>query len=391
MSFSSCIEPLKLEDITFESHIVINTTITDEFKNHTINISKTIRIDSTGIDPEENALVSITDSNNVIYTFKDTGNGIYESINKFKAEPNKTYTLEIETNNGIKYISTPEELPLTSGIKDIYIDVEKSELNEIKAVVKTNSIGNSNIEGKFYRYEYEETFKVKTSVWNDEKIIIISDTPPYKFELAPKTIEDGIGFCYGTRKPKSIILTETKTLSQDKVLGFPVRSIPLNNYLIGIRYSILLKQYVLNKKTFDYYELLNKFSNPDNIFSQVQVGEILSNISSLSGDKVIGFFEVSTVSKKRVFFNRNEITSNKSFVNYNNTSGSVCSNSLIQPLITDTSGKSPMLNSLQNYIFQGHPNFPPIPPPNKPYILISKICGDCTHIGPATKPTFWID
>ncbi len=384
----SCVESFEIENIVFEGNLVVEATLTNEFKNHTIKLSRTIAIDSTGISPEKNALVSIIDELNTTYNFQENENGIYTSITQFSAESNKKYTLNIETNNGKKYTSTPEKLPLTSEIESIFIDVEENDLGEPEAIIKTNS-NSSNIEGQYYRYEYDETFKVKAPVWRTKKINIISDTPPYQFEIISKPPEEGIGFCYGTKSSKNIILTETKTLSQDKVLEFPVRYILLENYLIGIRYSIFLKQYVLNKNTYDYYLLLNKFSDPDDIFSQTQVGNIPSNISSNLGEKVIGFFEVSTISKKRIFFNRSDITSVATYTNYNSVNE--CTNSLIQPEITNSRGDSPLLTRLKTHVYQGTPNAPVPPPPNMPYILISKVCGECTHIGPPLKPDFWID
>ncbi len=385
---TSCVETFEIEDTTPESNLVIEAILTDELKNHTIKLSRTTTIDATGIIPEKNASVSISDESSTVYDFQEIEDGIFRSISSFSAELNKTYTLTIITNDGNKYTSTPEKLPSKSDIENIFITVEENDLGEPEAIIKTNSVS-SNSEGQYYRYEYDETFKVRAPVWRTKKINIISDTPPYQFEIINKPPEDGIGFCYGTKSSKNIILTETKTLSQDKVLEFPVRYIPIENYLIGIRYSIFLKQYVLNKNTYDYYQLLNKFSDPDDIFSQTQVGNIPSNIiSSRSGEKVIGFFEVSTITQKRVFFNRSDITPDKDYTNY--VSVSECTNSLIQPQIVNSLGQSPLLNLLSTHVFQGFPE-DPNPPPNIPYILVARVCGECTHIGPPLKPDFWID
>lgn len=384
--FTSCVEPIEIKNISFESNLVVRAIITDEFKIQTIKLSNTTEIDSTGIRPEKNATISIIDDTNIVYKFQETNEGIYESTNEFKAIPNKAYTLNIKTENGVEYSSTPEKLPSIAQIENIFIDVEENNIGEKRAVVKTNSFSLNN-NGQYYRYEYEETFKVKAPLWSYQKILIISDIPPYEFDIVLKSPEDGIGFCYGTRKSKNIVLTETQTLSEDKVLNFPVRFIPLESYIIGIRYSILLKQYVLNKNTYDYYQLLNKFSNPDNIFSQIQVGNIPSNISSISGKKVIGFFEVSSISIKRNFFNRNEITTESSYINYQKTN--TCADGIVQPKLTNSLGQSPLLSLLPNYVFLGYAN--PPAPPNQPYRLATKECGTCTSIGPPIKPSFWID
>ncbi|CAL2082825.1 DUF4249 domain-containing protein [Tenacibaculum sp. 190524A05c] len=390
--FFSCIEPVEFTAITTNSYLVVRAQITNEFKVHTVELSRTIPINSSEIVYEENATVSVMDNTGVVYNFQESSKGIYNSINPFSAEANKKYKLNIETSSGEKYSSTEEELPLTSTIGDITTSVEENEIDDIQElVIKVNSNLSSD-SGKYYRYEYDETYQIRTPIWSRKKLLIISDQPPYEFELVDKTEEeDGIGFCYPNKKSNEILLTETLTLGQDQVLGFPVRKIPLNSYIIGRRYSILVKQYVLNQNTFDFYTLLNKFSNPDDIFSQTQVGNIPSNITSNTNpndDFVIGFFEISTVSTKRIFFNREAVTES---IYQNYATIGLCGKRE-NPEIVDIFGRSPLLELLQGgWIYQSPPDDPPIPPPNKLYVLAPKVCGDCSHLGAVNPPDFWIE
>ncbi len=212
-------------------------------------------------------------------------------------------------------------------------------------------------------------------------------SPPYEFKLVQKDPnEHGIGFCYGNQKSKKVLITETKSLSEDRVRGFPVRAIPLDSYVIGMRYSLLLKQYVINKKTYDYYELLGKFSDSNNIFSQVQLGNIPSNIKSEINpikNKVDGFFEVSSVTTKRFFINREDITT-PHYTNY--VTRAFCNDRPI-PVPVDQYGNSPLLKLLEDgYIFFDIP-----PSSSFPYILIGKECGDCSRFGKPIAPDFWVD
>ncbi|MFY7669630.1 DUF4249 domain-containing protein [Tenacibaculum sp. MEBiC06402] len=391
ITINSCIEPVEFNTVTVDSNLVVNAILTNELKNHKVELSRTIPIDSTNLSPEKNANVVITDDMGGIYDFQETEDGIYTSVNTFAAETNKKYTLTIETSGGQSYSSSEETLPASSTVGDIDISVEENEIDQIQElVIKANSNASSG-EGKYYRYEYDETYKIKTPIWSQKKLLIISDTSPYEFELVDKTPEeDGIGFCYGNQKSKKILVTETLSLSQDQVIGFPIRQIPLDSYIIGIRYSILVKQYVINQNTFDFYTLLDKFSNPDDIFSQTQVGNIPSNIKSVTNpqeDKVIGFFEVSSLSTKRIFFNRDDITESV-FQNYQILAS--CAER-VNPEIEDSRGRSPLLERLRTgWIYQSPPDIPIIPP-NRPYQLALKICGDCSHLGPVNPPDFWTE
>lgn len=385
----SCVEQFDYSSTSSsEQNLVVRALLTNELKKHTIELSRTISIDSTKIEPEKNATITITSDVGETYSFYGNKKGIYTSNVEFSAKPDRTYILNIKTQDENSYISSAEKLPSNSQIENINFTIEYNALEGFDEIVfRVNSKLSEN-EGKLYRYEYDETYKVKPIFWSSKKLVVSSNTLPYKFDLVDKDPNiEGIGVCYGSNYSKEIILTETKTLSQDKVINFPVRKIPIDSYIIGIRYSILVKQYVLNQNTYDFYKLLDKFSDPYNIFSQIQVGNIKSNIvyePNPEKNKVFGFFEVSSLNTKRIFFNRNELT-NTPFFNY---ASNECVNE-INPEITDSYGNSPLLNNIKKgWIYQ---RFAEPPPPNKPYLLVKKKCGDCTHIGPISQPEFWID
>lgn len=388
----SCIEPVELSTLSFDTNLVVQGQLTNEVKTHVIELSRTIPIDSTRLDPERNARVFITDNSGMTYIFQETNSGIYTSVNQFAAEGNKQYTLNIETSNGQKYTSTEEALPEASSISNLNVGIETNNLENIQELTIKVDSNTSGAEGNYYRYEYEETYKIRTPVWHKEDLIIVSDTPPYEFELIEKTEEEyGIGFCYPEKKSKELLLTETFTLSQDQVVGFPIRQIPVDSYIIGLRYSILVKQHVLNRNTYDFYTLLNKFSDPDDIFSQTQVGNIPSNITSVSNpteDNVIGFFEVSSVSSKRIFFNRTDYFDfSTPFTNYWELTFCV---DAIYPLIQGPAGNSPLADRLNNgWIY--FPSDEPSPPGGGPYRLIRRSCGECSHLGVVNPPEYWIE
>ncbi|CAL2082932.1 conserved hypothetical protein [Tenacibaculum sp. 190524A05c] len=387
-----CIEQVEFDNVSFDTNLVVKAIITNEVKQHTVELSRTIPIDSTELSPEKSAFVSLVDDLGTTYNFTETEDGIYTSINSFGADPARSYTLSIQTNNGQRYNSTTEKLPENSNIDDIRASVENDDIEGPFIAFKVNATGNSS-DGSYYRYEYDETYKIKSFVWSPFRIRILSNISPYDFDYIPKDPDIyGEGFCYTSDTSNSILITETKTLSQDQVSGFTVRKVPLQSYIVGQRYSILLKQYVLNQNTYDYYTLLDKFSDPSDIFTQTQVGNIPSNITSENNpttDLVIGFFEVSSITSKRFFFNRTDIT-DAYYDNY--TDSSLC-DEFPNPAFNDGFGNSPFLELLNTHIFYNEPpgGLGGSPSGGGPYQLILKQCGDCSHLGSVIEPDFWIE
>ncbi|WP_165872132.1 DUF4249 domain-containing protein [Tenacibaculum sp. M341] len=379
----SCIEPFDIENLSFEKNLVVNGVITNEYKNHTVELSNTVELSSDEIIKETEAKVFVVDSNSQLYRFLEVENGRYESEEKFKAELNLEYKLVIETKDGKIYESTPEKLAEENSIiEEINKDVIE-ENSETKVVLSINA-KSFDEDQKFYKYEYIETYKVTPTFWNKYRIKTISDRPPYVFDLELKDFDR---FCYPTNYSKKIIVTETTNLSQNSLRNFPIRSIPLEDVALSIRYSILVKQFSISQKAYNYFKLLEKFSISDNVFSQTQVGKVPSNIEDTqTGSKAVGYFHISSVNSKRFFLNREEVTD---ALYDNNTSGQCYETFAPRVSIRDESPLLEILNS-GRFVFYGlSEEITPIPV--APYLMIPIKCGDCRHLGPALKPDYWID
>ena len=232
--FNSCTEPFDIKSITFESALVVEATISNEFKHQEINLSRTFNLEEKGPSIESNAVVKIIDDLQNIYSFHETTLGKYVSNEEFSAVDNRSYQLKIITNEGKSYASQLTQLTNSSQIDKV--SVEKSEDgNGVNIFVDSyNPDGNS----RYYRFEYEETYKIVTPKWSMWDLVVISDVKPYEFDFVLRDEQKRI--CYNTIDSKGIILTETNNLVDDKITKFPVRYISRDNYLISHRYSMLL-------------------------------------------------------------------------------------------------------------------------------------------------------
>jgi len=374
----SCVEEIDVNIDSSDQALVVETSITNEFKLQTVRLSKSFGFEESGSTPETKAIVYIEEGIKQI-KFIETQPGIYTSVNSFAAQPNTVYKLFIQRSNGKKYESRPEEIKGVTNIDSLYVEKTIDYLGNESVSIFVDSYdasGNS----VYYRYEYEETYKIVAPFWTPVDLNVPS--------LNPKTIQKTYEQreCYGTNESIKIIQKETSNLTEDKVTKFEILLLSKQDPKIRTRYSLLVKQYVQTIDAFGYYQTLDKFSGSGNILSQNQPGYIEGNILSTDNpdsDKVLGFFEVVSVSSARVFFNYYDL-----FLD-----------SLEPPYFVECKTGAPDLASTIDYIMQGkskyyadNPDYPnPLNEVEGPYLIVDAACGDCTKLGSNVKPDYWED
>ena len=173
----SCVEEIDIvEDLSFEDALVIEASITNELKEQVIAMSRSYRFEDEGANPETNASVSISANDERVYSFteSDTIPGLYRSDEVFKAEPGVDYRLFVTTSNGDSYTTLPVQLPQATPIEQVYGNREVNSVGTELLVIKVDSYDptrNSN----YYRYEYEETYKIIAPNWVNKEFVILQD------------------------------------------------------------------------------------------------------------------------------------------------------------------------------------------------------------------------
>ena len=388
-----CTEPYLLQTSDFEEALVIEATITNELKKQQIKLSKTYRLEESGPTFVENADITVEDNLGNIYHFIE-GDEVYESENEFEAIPGRTYKLTIVTNGKV-YTSTQETLTTVNPIEDV--EVRDLTIDNIRgAEIRVKSFDPAS-NSKYYRYEFEETYKIIAPKWQPHTVTV---DPLFNAEgkkdliYTPRTYEART--CYSSVKSNELLLHTTTNLSEDRV-DFKVRFIPVDNPIIMHRYSILVKQYIQNLESYTYYNTLKTISGSDGILSQNQPGFFSGNITCTSNpnEKVVGFFDVSSVSSQRIFFNFVDLFPDTPKPNYfydcydnctesdqllcpgvynycfDISSGSTCKGHLVESILNATP---------QTLLFFWEPN---------PIYLVPQPCGDCTTFSSNVVPPFW--
>ncbi len=381
----SCVEEIEIkEQLTFEDAIVIEATLTNELKTHNILISRTYEFEEEGPQPETEATVSVQAGDQTYRFLEGEDPGVYKSEHEFKAQPGIDYRLFVRTQDGKSYETSPIRLTQDSEIDEAYPERQVNSIgNEVLSILVESY--DPSRQSNYYRYEYEETYKIIAPNWVTEEFIILEDE--YGNELAapgfvPRPVEERV--CYNTVASNEIIQTSTTDLDEDRVTRFSVRNINLDDPILSHRYSILIRQFVQSLEAYTYYDLLNQLSGEGNLLAQIQPGFINSNIYSMENrnEKVLGFFEVASVTEKRIFFNYEDLFPGEDLPPY------FISCRTSAPLIATMAG-TPLKDGIQAGIIEYYQDNVGAGPNEGPYLVVPTACGDCTQLGQSQAPDFW--
>lgn len=386
----SCTDPYTLQSESFEDVLVIEATITNELKKQEIKISRTFQLEENAPRIESNATVYLKDNIGNQYNFFEE-NGKYISEYEFQAIPEREYQLFVTTSNGEEYFSTVENLTTINEITSLEATVKnKFGVNGVDITV--NSFDPSST-SKYYRFEYEETYKIIVPYWAPDSLQIFGNAEfwdlngniEYAFTQHPRNGESKT--CFKTDKSSNIILENTTLNTEDRIKDYSIRFISQDNYSIANRYSIKVKQYVQSLASYTFYKNLRDLSSNNSVLSPSQPGFINGNIFNRQNQskKVIGFFEVSSMSEKRIFFNYDDLFPGEPLPPYPYD----CEISIYDRTKKKTPNETPadgltylVINTRSGKIIlyqREDPIFKMVPPE----------CGDCRTIGSNIVPDFW--
>lgn len=380
---TSCVEEFEISTDTYEQALVVEAVITDELKYQHIKLSNTYTFEEEDASPVENATVKIIDDLDNEYPFEEIEPGNYVSSNVFMAELDRAYKLSIQTNSGKSYLSDATALPQNTSISNFYAEPITNEEGEEGVAIKIDADQN-NSNTRYYRYEYEETYKIIAPYWSPSDLVLVS-RDPIVIEVVPREQDEEI--CYKTNVSRDIILENTINYPNQEVDDYQLRFINKKDLMIAHRYSILVRQYQQSLEAHTYYKTLKKFSDRANVFSQIQTGNINGNIYSVNdeNEKVVGYFEIAGIDSKRIFFNWEdlygfepkpeldcEITAPAIFIDF----------------------RTPLPDAIEAgtvRFFDYNTGLYPVEGFQGPYYVVPADCGDCTTQGSNVVPDFWVE
>jgi hypothetical protein len=204
----------------------------------------------------------------------------------------KKYRLQIKTAAGEEYRSDFVRVMTTPPIDQI---TWKKIDSRVEIYADTHDPQNNT---RFYRWGFEETW-IKSVLKSDFEYINGS----FQSRKIPTH-----GVCYDNSIVDPFALASTAKLSQDVVSKALVNIIPPESYKLAIKYSILVKQYALEQKAYEYWQAMKKNTEQLGSIFDPQPSYMYGNISSVSDPKemVLGYFGACNITEKRIYITAQE-------------------------------------------------------------------------------------
>jgi hypothetical protein len=370
---ASCIDPYNLNIRNYSPLLVVEGLITNENNSYEIKLCRTTSREDSSPEKITDANVYIIDGDGLKTHLQNSGDGYYLTDgNSFTGVIGKSYTLQILTSGGKEYRSEACTMFPVAGIDSLYY--EKGEeisgiLGEtftgINILLNTDDATGMN---RYFRWSYEEVWKFILP--NPQRYIYINDST---FQEVP-VVKD---VCWRKNYSGEIVTGAIIPGSVNHIIKQQINFIaPVKSDRLTQQYSILVKQYSISEKEYNFWNNLKKVSEAGGDIFNSQPYPVISNIHNVNDatEMVLGYFEVSAVSQKRIFITAHELDPL-----YLPHYSSDCSELLV------SQGNWPG----GDYIF-----VEPVYDDNGKFLglgFASQVCSLCEYAGFTAKPDFWVD
>ncbi|MDP2414486.1 DUF4249 domain-containing protein [Daejeonella sp.] len=293
----SCKKPFEHDAISDSATLLVIEGTINQGGLTNIMLSRTLKLsDKSVVQMEKGAKVQVEGLNNSILALTESAAGVY-TLPATTFNATLQYRLRIKTIAGKEYLSDLMSVRTTPAIDSLNW---RRERDGVGLYIDAHDSNNNT---KYYQWDYLETWEQHSVEFSD-----------YVYKDARVQSRDPleslkIFTCWKNEASTNILISSTAKLSSDVVDDFQLALIPNRSERLGIRYSILVKQYAIGKEAFDYLTLMKRNSEQQGSLFDNQPSDIVGNIKCISNpdERVIGFINISQIVEKRIFISNNQV------------------------------------------------------------------------------------
>ena len=292
----ACREPYKPDLISSpNAYLVIEGVLNAGNGPTTIRLSRTFKLDDTAkMKGERNAKVLVEGKDNTTRQLIMDGDGIYTSPGLNLVLKNE-YRLRIITANGKEYLSDYVLAKYTPPIDSLGFKQDDKGV-EIHVSTHDDSGGT-----RYYHWDYDETWEIRTYYFSSYKYL--------NGQVVVRFPGDYVNTCWKYGSSSNILLGSSAHLQSDNIFRAPVAFFSNGDEKLNVRYSILLRQYALDKQGYEFYEMMKKNTESLGTIFDAQPLELKGNIRCTSdpNELVIGYVSAAVAVQKRFFISEREL------------------------------------------------------------------------------------
>jgi hypothetical protein len=292
LMLGGCLEPFSPPEVNqAKNYLVVDGFLNVGNQPSRIKLSRTQAANQAfAPQPELQAKMRVEGNLGTSFQFSEEGNGTY-LLDQQLFNPNEEYRLKITLKDDSQYLSEYVSLNITPPIEKLRWEVAPLN-NGIHILLSTRDPSNKTW---FYRWQYEETWEYHAKYYSKQEI--------KNQQIVPREVS--VYTCYKTEQPSHILLGATIKQSQDLLKDFPITFVSGSTNKLVIRYTILVTQYALTQKAFEYWTQLQKTTENTGGLFDSPPSQITGNIRCINraDEPVFGFFSATRPEQKRIFIN----------------------------------------------------------------------------------------
>lgn len=358
-----CVEPYDPDITRYEDVLVIDGTFTNASEDHVLRLARSYGYYDFDTRMETGAVVGVTDDQGNAAFYTETDEGIYTLDHEaFSGVPGRSYKIVIETESGNRYESDYQLLKQPVEIDSLYYEIKEDDpLNSGYAREGLQIYVDARDETEsthYYRWDWTETWEFTV--------------PHKKPGFFNKTK------CWDSRDSRSINIFSTTELEEDAISRRKLNFVASSSYVLSRMYTVKVRQYALTLEAYDFWRKLELANEHTGSLFDPPPTPVNGNLQNVDDpyEPVLGFFQVSGVSEKRIFIDRANLPKSLDL-----TTG----NEHCEGLVVMGEG----LNELQSgwYLLERYWLFDTL------WTSMSSNvdCYDCTMKGTNIRPEFWPD
>ena len=297
-----CVEPYTPEIKESQDLLIVEGLLTDQPGYQYVYISRTSPFNDPRQYPVSDCQVRVVDESDNSFAFHEKEDGTYELwIDDGELTRDVSYKLIITLPNSAgTYESHWETLgEPCAPIDSLYYKLETVQTADpsqpergIQFYIDVNT---DNYKAQNYRWLLTETWEYRSVhyiqyYWDGEELYKMTDPKIYHT-------------CWKTDRVTGIFASTTRLSDEKRIMGFPLNYVSDETNRLMHRYSLLVQQYTLSDDAYDYWDKMGKQLQESGGLYDTQPVQLNGNIKNINDPEeiVLGYFNVSSTSEKRVF------------------------------------------------------------------------------------------